>query len=163
MILNKPVWLLIMFALLGGGLLFSETVSVMIVETGVSEESPMIESSGLWESGLMDTFFENGHIVSNASMLRLNAEQANPFPSDQLINVDEAREGGSAYYVLAILNYSDENESDAVPSSISLRLVQLHLNKVLYETSINGAKIEAFDEMELAKQVAETMIPYLKK
>ncbi len=173
---HTSFWLLMIFLLFGGGLLFSETVSVIIVETGVLEEAPGIESSSFWESGLMDVFFEHGHIVSNASMLRLNADQVNPYPGEQLVNIDEVREGGAAYYVLTVLNYSEENGRNAIPPSISIRLVQLYdgtsssdetsssLNKVLYEKQIDGSRIHnSEDAFELAKQTAESLIPYLTK
>jgi hypothetical protein len=162
MILKKPFCLLIIFALFTGGLLFAETVSVVIVETGIPEDAPVIESSRNWENGLMDTFFENGHIVSNAAMLRLNPEQAKPYPSEQLFNIEEVREGGSAYYVLAVLNYTGLNEDNSIPSLISLRLVQVFSDEVLYEVQIDGTEISVQDELEHAKRAAEAMIPYVK-
>jgi hypothetical protein len=161
MIFNKSFYLLMFFALLGGGLLFSETVSVVIVETGIPEGSSAMESSGMWENGIMDTFFEYGHIVSNAPMLRLETEQAAPYPSEQVLKIDQVREGGSAYYVLAVLHYVDGNNS--LPSSVSLRLVQLYPNKVLYEVQIDGNDIQAQNEAEYVKKTAETLIPYVKK
>lgn len=164
MIINKPFWLLIMFVFLGGGLLFSEMISVVVVETGVHEDAPAIESSGIWESGLMDSLFEHGHIVSNAAMLRLNAAQSSSLPNGQLINIDEVKEGGSAYYILAVLTYMKANERSARPSSILLRLVQLYPNEVLYEIQIDGSKMRTRnDELTCAMETAETMIPYLKK
>jgi hypothetical protein len=163
MAFNKLYWLLIIFALFGGGLLFSETVSVIIVETGIPEEAPIIESSRNWESGIMETFFEYGHIVSNAAMLRLNADQANPYPSEQVINLDDIRDGGAAFYVLAVLHYNEANGTDSVPSSIALRLIQLRSNKVLYEQQIDGSKIDIQNELKYAMQAAEALIPYVKK
>lgn len=159
---NKTCWLLLIFAVFGGGLLFSETVSIIIVETGIPEEAPAIEGSLIWESGLMDVFFEHGHIVSNAPMVRLRAEQANPYPSEQLLNIDEVREGGSAYYILAVLNYMGTYERTSIPSSISLRVVQLYPNKILFEIQVDGTKKNVRNELEYAKQAAEAMIPYVK-
>jgi hypothetical protein len=152
------------FAFIGGGLVFSETVSVVVVEVGIPEDAPTVDSSSIWESGLMDAFYEHGHIVSNAAMLRLNADHTAPVLSEELVNIDEVKEGGSAYYVLAVLNYIGIKEPTSRPTSISLRLVQLYPDKVLYETQIDGNGLQTQnDELERAMNAAETMIPYLKK
>ncbi len=165
MVFNKPVWLLMVLVVFGGGLVFSETVSIIIVETGIREESPRIESSGLWENGLMDVFFENGHIVSNAPILRLNAGAANPYPGEQLLNLNEVKAGGANFYVLAVLSYSETNEKTSgplTPRLISLRFVRLSPYKVLYEVQLNGTQGKIQDELDHAKKAAQAMIPYFK-
>ncbi len=159
----KSCWLMMIFTVFGGGFLFSETVSVMVVETGVSLDAPVRESSIAWENGLMDAFFEYGHIVSNAAMLRLNAEQADPYPNEELLNIDAVREGGAAFYVLAVLRYDEGDEAKLIPSLVSLRLVGLYPDRVLYELQVDGNNIHSRNETEQARRAARAMIPYLKK
>ena len=53
---------------------------------------------GLWESGLMDVFFEAGHIVSNAPALRLDRKPAEAFPEAARPELNEAIAGGGGVF-----------------------------------------------------------------
>ena len=58
------------------------TVSFLVIETGLTDEAGSRQHSGLWESGLLDVFFESGHIVSNAPILRLLSKPSGDFPEE---------------------------------------------------------------------------------
>jgi hypothetical protein len=88
------------------GPLSAATVNVLVLESG---EGPFpFESSALWESCLLDVFFEAGHVVSNSPVLRPaggfpGGEGAGEFPGELLPEL-EALEGVD-YLVLVFLAY----------------------------------------------------------
>ncbi|MDR0383290.1 MAG: hypothetical protein LBH50_04825, partial [Spirochaetaceae bacterium] len=47
------------------------TVYIMALETGRTEAADG-NAAEIWETGMMDAFFEAGHIVSNAPSLRIS-------------------------------------------------------------------------------------------
>ncbi|MDR2143582.1 MAG: hypothetical protein LBP29_04345 [Treponema sp.] len=87
------------------GALSAATVSFLVVETGLAEESARPQSSLLWENGLMDVFFDAGHIVSNAPIMRIPEKTAEKLPDPARIEFDQARNGGADYFIMILLEY----------------------------------------------------------
>jgi hypothetical protein len=133
---------------LGGFLFFAvlaqpvspATVSFLVLETGPGGEtsaarvsSAVYESSILWETCLLDVFFEAGHVVSNSPSLHFAGKSAadfpdreNPgreFPREIRPELEEAILGGVDYFVLALLSYSPlAADAKAKPEEVNLRI-----------------------------------------
>jgi hypothetical protein len=136
------------------------TVSFLIVETGLSADAGMNPHSGLWESGLLDVFFEAGHIVSNAPVMRLYGPPAGDFPEEAQKELDEALEGGVEYFIIALLDY-DASDSPR-PRNISLRVFATNPRKMLYEQRYTDkSSMTLKDEYDNLKKVARSLISHL--
>jgi hypothetical protein len=138
------------FAVLTGPLP-SATLNFLVVETGsLGESSPgesavgegplpvssaPFESSALWETCLLDVFFEAGHVVSNSPILRLSGIGAadfpgkdNPggeFPREVRPELEDAILGGADYLVLVLLSYPPGSDPRAKPEAVNLRIYSL--------------------------------------
>jgi hypothetical protein len=143
------------------------TVSFIVVETGLPEEQGICEYSNLWESGLLDVFFDAGHIVSNAPILRLNAPPAKQFPDEAAESLNAANAGGVDYFVLALLDYRGSGVSDTStvpkPKLVSLRLFKTEPFRFIGEEKFTGPpKTAAGEDFISARQAAVKMLPYLE-
>jgi hypothetical protein len=143
--------------------LSAATVSVAVVETGLQEESPRSESSNLWENGLMDVFFDAGHIVSNAPLMRLPGKPAAPFPEELRDDLAEAAAGGMEFLVLALLEYQETAAPESGPRHVSLRLFRIDPLKLIVEQDIRGGDArKAADVYALAKSAARGIATHIK-
>jgi len=79
------------------------TVSCLVIETGLPSGGAKSQYSTMWENNLMDVFFDTGHIVSNARMMRLDRKPAENFPGAAERDYQEARENGMDYFLIAIV------------------------------------------------------------
>ncbi|MDR2785913.1 MAG: hypothetical protein LBB83_08370 [Treponema sp.] len=142
------------------------TVSFIVVETGLPEEQGVCEYSNLWESGLLDVFFDAGHIVSNAPVLRLNKPPAKQFPDEAAESLNEANAGGADYIILALLDYQGSGAPDIStpkPKQVSLRLFKTSPFRFIGEEKFAAPrKAGAGEDFISAKQAAVKMLPYLK-
>jgi hypothetical protein len=142
------------------------TVSFIVVETGLPEEQGVCEYSNFWETGLLDVFFDAGHIVSNAPVLRLNKPSAKQFPDEAVENLNEANAGGVDYVVLALLDYQGSGAPDAStpkPKQVSLRLFKTSPFRFIGEEKFTDPrKARAGEDFISAKQAAVKMLPYLE-
>jgi len=103
--------------------LFGATVSCLVIETGPSGGSKS-QYSAMWENNLMDVFFDGGHIVSNARMIRLDRKPAENFPGAAENEYQDARANGMDYFVIAII---EQNQS------VSLRLFSTNSQNLIKE------------------------------
>jgi hypothetical protein len=156
------------FAALVFGIFFTlpleaATVSFLVIETGLSEEAGASQHSGLWESGLLDVFFEAGHIVSNAPILRLGKRPAKILPDEALGNLRDALEGSVDFFIIALLDYAAPN--DAViqkPEKIFLRLFNVISQKLIYEEQYTDKTSKnAGEEFTSLKQAVKGLVPHL--
>ncbi|MDR2053205.1 MAG: hypothetical protein LBP80_07310 [Treponema sp.] len=142
------------------------TVSFIVVETGLPEEQGVCEYSILWESGLLDVFFDAGHIVSNAPVLRLSKVPAKQFPDEAVESLNEANTGGADYFVLALLDYRGSGAPDIStpkPKQVSLRLFKTSPFRFIGEEKFTVPRQAAAGEDFIsAKQAAVKILPYLK-
>jgi hypothetical protein len=142
------------------------TVSFIVIETGLGQDSPATESSNLWENGLMDTFFDAGHIVSNAHTLRMmNRETIKDFPEEAQADFDEARQGGVEFFVMVLLDYQGSNTVSASPGTaakprqVFLKVFSVDPYQKIYEQGYSGP---VRDELAQAKSAARSIFPYLR-
>jgi len=131
------------------------TVSVLVMETGRTGENPAGQYPTLWENGLLDVFFESGHIVSNSPQLQLAEKPAHDFPGEARRDFDNAHSGGMEYFLVAIVDYTQANVSLRLFSTASSRMI--HEQKYTVTTFRNTK-----EEYESIKKAVKTMAAYLK-
>jgi hypothetical protein len=130
-------------------------VSFYVIETGLNEEAN-VQQSILWENAFMDVFFDAGFIISNAPLLRLEDRPANVM---EVINMDEAIEGGVEYMLIVLLEY---NKSILTPDEISLYVYRVSGRKLIIERKIEPGRLRLpQDEYENMKSIARGFIPYI--
>ena len=112
--------------------LFAADVSCLVIETGLPAEGPKNQYSILWENSLMDVFFDKGHIVSNARIMRLDQKPAENFPQAAEIDYEEAQENGMGYFLIAIIEHQRNSEIQK-PQVVSLRLFSTKSQELIKE------------------------------
>ncbi|MDR2630955.1 MAG: hypothetical protein LBC60_08545 [Spirochaetaceae bacterium] len=141
---------------------FAYTVSFVVIETGPVQDGVVRDSANLWENGLMDVFFNAGHIVSNAHTLRVTREILKDFPDEVQGDIDEARQGGVDFFVMALLDYpeADKVPGTAVkPRQILLRVFSVNPYQKVYEQKYSGP---VRDELTQVKSAARSILPHLR-
>ena len=108
-------------------------VSVVVVETGLPPGNGCTPSAEVWESGMMDVFFEVGHIVFNAPCMQINNANG-VLPREVNRDFDQARIGGADFLVLVILDYRDGSVED--PKEVCIRVFQVSTGELLHESKI---------------------------
>lgn len=145
--------------------LSAATVSFLVIETGLGEGEGRKDFSSLWETGLMDVFFDAGHIVSNSPIMRFPVDPEEEFPADALAELDEAREGGADFFIIALLDYEGSlpGGNKRPPKTVSLRLFGVNPYRLLFEQSYSGVvSLSADEEFLNARKAAQVIIPHLK-
>jgi hypothetical protein len=162
MVFRRALWALIWVSFLAFPV-SARTISFLVVETGIGESAPATESSTFWESGLMDTFFEEGHIVSNARVLRLPVRPTQELPDEVGLEFNEARSWGADYFVLAILDYQGNTQGTPKPGQVSLRMYRVNPYQFIIEKRISGGRnAPVREELVNAKKAARVIISHLK-
>jgi hypothetical protein len=158
----------------GFGLLFAmalsvsahgATVSFMVIETGIREEIPVADSSRLWEYALLDVFFDTGHIVSNAPILRVAERPEKSLPDEARKPLNEALEGGAEFFIVAVLDYQHPAQTqDLQPRNISLRLFKTTPYRFLYSREYTAQELGAAgkDRINNAMKAARAIATHLK-
>ena len=144
--------------------LSAATVSFLVIESGLDMEASVNRYSGLWESSLLDVFFESGHIVSNAPILRLDYLPAEAFPIEARNDLDNALQGGVEYFIVALLEYQKQGEDPALgPRHITLRLFKTRPFELVYEQKYNGSNPRSIgEEYDNLRKAVRVLIPQVK-
>ena len=130
--------------------LYAANVSVLILESGESKENTGNQYPILWENGLMDAFFNSGHIVTNSPKIQINGKPDVDFPPEAEREFNSAQEGGMDYFLIALIDYS--------APLVSLRLFDIRSTKMVFEqkhavTAFRNTK----DESDKIKAAAKVM------
>ena len=108
----KPWILYLLFSLLCSGfLLQAETVLIFTRNSLNPERQAVVELQSAVEDGVMETFFDAGHIVFNAGIVTDN--DSLDVPSERL-SLRLAKSGGALYLLEIDLEYLEVEESVAV-------------------------------------------------
>ncbi|MDR2516690.1 MAG: hypothetical protein LBC88_04830 [Spirochaetaceae bacterium] len=137
------------------------TVSVMIAETALPLAAPLAEASIRWETGFMDTFFDAGHIVSNAPLARL-AAAAGEVPAECMDDLYAAGEGGVDYFILVLLNYEGYTGTGAPrPVWAELKMFRVTPYRLVAVTRFPapGKTLET-DHLANAREAARMLLPH---
>jgi hypothetical protein len=150
------------------------TVSFVVLETGLREETPTIASSRLWEDALLGAFFESGHIISNTPIQRIAEKPPKNLPDEARVSLDDALEGGAEFFILAVLDYQNPLRAGGgppKPHNISLRLFKTNPYRFLFsmeytpdKLSADGESVRTTDKDELAAAMgaAKAIAKHLK-
>jgi hypothetical protein len=136
------------------------TLSVLVIETGIRESRPVHEFSRLWETTLMDVFFDAGHIVSNAPIMQLNAKPKGEFPDAVQGAFKEAAAGGSNFFILALVDY--QGMAEASPPLITLKVFSVSPYRCVVEQQYlkTPSRVPAEEVLELEK-AARALLAHL--
>jgi hypothetical protein len=115
----------------------------------------------------LDVFFEAGHIVSNAPVLRLGSRPAGDMPDEARVELTEAAEGGAEYFILALLDYDgpvvQASGTARNPPKVSLRLFTINPYKKIFEQQYSDNTIRNVkDEFDNLKTVARGLVSHLQ-
>ncbi|MDR2607304.1 MAG: hypothetical protein LBC57_02840 [Treponema sp.] len=143
----------------------ASTVSVLVIETGRNGDNPVKEYSTLWEYGILDVFFEAGHIVSNAPIIQTRRKTAKELPDEARPDMEDAKEGGADFFVLALLDYESPDRGGAAgkPDAVSLRLFKISGNKAIYQENVSPGTYPSRDEeVQGIKRIARKLVPLVR-
>ncbi|MDR1900864.1 MAG: hypothetical protein LBQ88_01085 [Treponema sp.] len=145
--------------------LSAANVSVLVAETGLLEGVPPFAISSIWEGILLDVFFEGGHIVSNAPVIRLPSFPDKELPGEAVSDFYEAAGGGAEYFVLVILDYSRlKMDGRQKQPDASLRLFKIRPYKMIYKLQADLSKEKAINEdFALIKRQIERLTAYINE
>jgi hypothetical protein len=140
--------------------LHGATVSVLVVETGLPAGAEHSPSASIWESGIMDAFFDAGHIVFNAPVLQVPDMPNSELPPEARRDFDEARQGGADFFVMVLLSYPEDSLEH--PKEVFIRLFSVSSGKMIYQTSLTVPVWEnPEEEFRNAKRNGGRIIPKL--
>jgi hypothetical protein len=136
---------------------FASTVSFLVVETGLGERTTQYGS--LWEGGLMDVFFDAGHIVTNYPIARMEKRPAEDLSGPIELDFNEARVGGADYFILGFLEFKDSS----VPNAMIIKIYSTNTEKLIFERSFSaGTGRNQGEEYQIAKNAGQVIVSNIK-
>jgi len=136
-------------------------VSFMVIETGLPQDAAKPQYSHLWESALLDVFYEAGHIVCNAPIMRIQLLDAGKVPDAAMAELEQAGEGGADFFILAILDYKT-GDASMPPNAVSLKLFSIDPFNQLYEQNVAGKNFRTSKELfDNLKKIAGGLVSRL--
>jgi hypothetical protein len=149
--------------------LFCANVSVLVIETGLRDGRPVFsdETVRLWETGLMDVFFEDGHVVTNAQAVALKKKPDKGLTDEINGYIAEAGEAGIDYFILAYLCYDTARSGQvsvrSKPAGIEFNLYNVILSKCVWTQYVDlGQTVyPKGEELGRTKKIARSLIMHL--
>jgi hypothetical protein len=134
-------------------------ISFYVIETGLPQEGERNQHSLHLENALLDTFFDAGHIVSNAPIMRIETKPSGNFIQSSVIDLEEeALNAGVDYIVLAYLDYSGSQS----PGDISFYIYRVRGRVKVLERQVMGKTYRTTrDEIDDLKIIVGGLVPYL--
>jgi hypothetical protein len=137
------------FLTIGLSPLFCANISILVIETGLQDGKPLRggEVTSLWEAGLMDVFFESGHIVTNVQSFALKETPAGGLPPAVGSHISDAGDAGVDYFILACIGYEQVQEESraaepAKPAGIEFTMYRVRPEKRVWMERIDfGGKV----------------------
>jgi len=114
-------------------------ISFLVMEAGQNKEDPTGQYPILWENGLLEIFFEAGHIVTNFPITQIAGKPADGIPNEAKEDFQEARTGGMDFFLVGIVDYAQSGVSLRLFSTKSSKMIQEQKYKV---TSFKSTKEE---------------------
>ena len=132
-------------------------VSFFIIETGLPLEGAKNQYSMLWENTFFDVFFDAGYIVCNSPMMRIESKPKMSLEKFVKEEVDEAREGGADYFLVAQLDYTG---GSAAPREVSLVLFNITPFRLIKEQKVMKRNYKSEkEEIEDLKSIVKGIVP----
>jgi hypothetical protein len=138
-------------------------VSFLLVETGIGEEAPRSQYASPWEGGLMDAFFNAGHIVTNSPITRLATKPVQDLSGPVGDDFNDAAMNGADYYVVGFMEYQVQG-ARPVLVGISLKLYNTLSGKLVFEQGFPvGTGANLADEYRIAQNAGRIIISHLEE
>ena len=135
-------------------------VSFLVVETGLSEEANT-QYGSIWEGGLMEVFFDAGHIVTNSPIARMEKKPENDISGTIGNDFFEAAVNGAEYFVLCYLEF--QNRSRSVPNAMVIKIYDVNAEKLIFERSFPaGTGRSLNDEYQIAQNTGRIIVSNIK-
>jgi len=135
---------------------WASMVSFYVIETGVAEETEMLQHSVNWENAFLDIFFDAGHIVCNAPILRLDKKPSGDISN--MVDMKDARDSGVDFVLIAQIDYETNTRA---PKEVICVIYNLVTKEKLLEKKISPDKFKkAKGEYEDIKTFVRGLIPY---
>jgi len=155
---GKSLALSILVCFFAGNYAAAAMVSFYVVEAGLPENVE-IRHAEVWEDAFLDVFFDAGHIVSNAPILRLNSKPQGDILKTVASNVVDSRDGGIEYLLIAMLDYTPDLLS---PGEITFYIYRNIPREQLLERVIPGKTYRsAKEELDDIKSIVRGLVPYI--
>jgi hypothetical protein len=136
-------------------------VSFFILETGLPLEGAKTPYSKLWENTFFDVFFDAGYIVCNSPMMRMESKPKMSLEKFVKDEVDEARDGGVDYFLVAQLDYSG---GSLTPSEVSLVLFNVTPFRLIKEQKVMQRKYRSEkEEIDDLKNIVRGIVPKINE
>jgi len=159
----KKLFLALVIIVMGFMPLTAATVSVLVIETGLPPETGLSPSASVWESGVMDAFFDAGFIVSNAPSLQLAKASGSQLPPEARREFEEARLGGADLFFVVYLNYPASADAAEQNKSVFIAVFSVSSGELIYETTMGTRSWgNPNEEFLIAKQNTGNIILRLK-
>jgi len=134
-------------------------ISFYVIETGIPENAERNKHSVLWENAFMDVFFDNGYIITNYPMLRLRTKPEESIIKVSGFDVDEAKEAGIEYILIAQLDYDSLLKG---PQEITFYLFRVAQHEIIYERKISGKTYgQERDEFNDLKAIIKDFVKFV--
>jgi hypothetical protein len=133
-------------------------VSFLVVETGLNEEAST-QYGSLWEGGLMEVFFDAGHIVTNCPIARMEKRPAEDLSGYIEVDFYEATRGGAEYFILGFLEFQNKS----VPSVMVIKVYSTNTEKLVFERSFPaGTGRNLGEEYQIAKNAGQVIVSNMR-
>ena len=137
-------------------------VSLLLIETGLSERVPRAQYSSVWEGGLMEAFFDAGYIVTNSPVLRMENKPSRDLSSFMEHDLDQAILGGAEYFIIGFLEYQFRG-GRPVPISAEFKIYTTNSQKLIHEQSFPAGTGRNLDEeYRLAHNAGRIIISHIR-
>ena len=135
-------------------------VSFYVVEAGLPEHAENRQQTDLWENAFLDVFFDAGHIVCNAPVLRLDAKPSGDIMRAVSFSLQDARDGGIEYILITMLDYTPNLMS---ANEITFYIYNTSTRQILFEKKISGKSYKtAKEETDDIKSIVRGLVPYIR-
>jgi len=136
-------------------------VSFFIIESGLPPEGTKNQYSQLWENAFFDVFFDAGYIVCNSPMMRLDSKPKMSLENFIQDEVDEARDGGADYFLVAQIDFSRDSLR---PSEVSIVLFKVTPFRLIKEKKITGKTYKSEkDEIDDLRNIVKGIVPKINE
>ena len=133
-------------------------VSFLLVETGINNENMNTQHGSLWEGGLMEVFFNAGHIVTNYPITRMDKKPTQDLSGVIRADFIEAAENGAEYFILGFLEYKE-----MVPVGVTLKLYKTKTQELVFEQNFPAGRGRSMnEEYSLAQNAGRIIVSNIK-
>ena len=142
--------------------LSASVVSFLLVETGLREGGPETQYTSLWEGGLMNAFFDAGHVVTNSPITRMERKPDRDLSGIVEADFRDAAAGGAEFFILGFIQYQIQ-DGKPLPSEIVLKIYRTGSQQIVYEQRFRAGTGKTLnEEYQIAQNTGRIIVSHLK-